>query len=354
MWRTAFIPGGDPEGNPIISVLAKQTWTLEPGRLTLSEEQEELVESDQLDDPANMQYGEVLAETDYLVWKPTTDVVVLGRAWSPRGKQAWHLDCEVRVGPYHKVVRVFGNRRVIARPLRGYALSDPEPFESIPLGYRYAYGGVACDRDGTVLPYFPNPIGRGFAIKGGFEDESNLSVPNLEDPHTPLTSDTLVLDRFEAWEHAPRPASLGWTRRTFYPRYTYAGVLPEYLEAARKNALEMARKDPRCADMPIPVMDYRVYQGASEGLWSKKLAGNEPFTLTYLDPDTPRFEAALPGKVPVLTLDLGAGPRELEPNLHTVVIDMDRKRVLLVWRGSLRYGGLEELATLTRIEAAAA
>ncbi len=349
-WMSAFVPGSKPDGTPIISVIGRRTYDIAPGAVTPAEEQEPVCTADTFADPDNELYAEVIAETDLIPYKPTTDVVLLGKARAPRGRKVYHIDCTVQAGPLARTVRVFGDRRAELRALRGAVIGDPQPFTEMELGYRRAYGGMAKDKNGTLFSFFPNPIGVGFAIKGGLDDDRELRLPNVEDPDSPVTPDTLVLTKYEQWADAPKPAGLGWTRRTFYPRYTYAGVLPEYLEACYKARDAMKAKNPQAASIEIRTMDYRVYQGASDGLWGRQLRGDEPVCLTHLDADYPRFEFTLPGERPTITLDLGDGPRELEPALQTVIIDKETNRLAMVWRGAMPYGGIAELEEATKVE----
>ncbi len=348
-----LLPGGDSDGKPILSVLAKATYSIRQGTIAPADEQLPLCSEDIYVDPGNPLYSEVDDETDLIAYKPTTDVVIKGSAQCPQNKKAYHLDLEAIIGPYKKTVRVFGNRQVKQRAFRGYSIGDPEPFEKIELGYRNAYGGIASSKNGTIYSYYPNPIGKGFYLKGGFDEDSVVfALPNLEDPDSPLTEEQLILSSIEDWKSAPRPASFGWTRRNFFPRYIYAGVLPEYLDAAKESMKQQKANNPGAAPAAdIPRMDFRVYQGASDGLWGEKLKGNEKVKLTYFDREYPNFECALPDEYPTLTIDKGDGPQELERNLQTVMIDMDKKIMTLVWRGSLVYGGIEELATLKKLEA---
>ncbi len=350
MWEKAWLPGSKPDGTPILSVIGKRTYSIAPGSVEVADDQIPVNMADQFADPDNQMYSEVLAETDLIPWKHTTDVIVQGQVHAPRGKRAYHIDCTVRVGPLGKTVRVFGKRTIVSRTIRGASISDPEPFTSAPLGYAHSYGGFARDKKGTLFSYYPNPIGKGFAIKGGFEDPADIPLPHLEDPSSPVTIETIALSKFEDWTEAPRPASLGWTRRNFYPRYTYVGILPEFLEAVTRDRDEMAKKDPAYANVEIPRMDFRAFQGASEGLYGKKLTGNEPVSIQYMDPDTPTFAFNLPGEVPTISLDIGQGSQELEPALQTVVIDMENKTLQMVWRGAMEYGGVEELGMLRKIE----
>lgn len=346
-WDTAVVPGARPDGNPVIAVLSKRTYVIGPGTVTVADKQVPLCTEDTFEEPDAQFYSEVTAETDLVPYKPTTDVVVLGSACAPRGRLAFHLDCEAHVGLLHKTVRVFGHRKVEVRHLRGAAISDSEPFCEIPLGYTRAYGGTAKSRDGTIYPYYPNPIGRGFAIRGGTCDLSSLVLPNLEDPELPLTPDNLLMVSYDEWPSAPRPCSLGWTRRNFYPRYTYLGVLPEFLQAAGKARKSLADRYPGLGSSQLPRMDYRAYQGASDGLWGRQLQGNEPVKLTYLDPDNPVLEFKLPGDIPEITLDIGDGPVGLDPALQTLVINVRGKLMTMLWRGMMKFGGVRQLGELS-------
>jgi len=348
-WQKAYIPGSKPDGTPILTILGKRTYTIAPGKTEIADKQIPLYAEDLFENPDSPLYSEVLAETDLLFYKPTTDVIVLGKAKTPKGKQAYHLDCEIFAGPYRKTIRVFGNRRVEQKAIRGIVFSDPEPFAEMPLGYRRAYGGTSLTKEGTITSYYPNPIGKGFTLKGGIEDPQTIQLPNLEDPNSPLTPEFTILSKFDEWVHAPKPCSAGWTRRNFYPRYTYAGILPEFLEAAGKARDEIARTHPSASTMAIPRMDFRVYQGASNGLWGKKFAGNEPVRLVYFDANYPRFDFQLPGDIPGLTIDIGDGVQEVAPNLHTVVIDKENNLLTLTWAGYFPYGGLEQLAQVPKI-----
>jgi hypothetical protein len=291
-----------------------------------------LCDADAYAEPDNPQYSDVVAESDYVAYKPSTDVVVLGKARAPSGKQAYHLDCSVSVGPLGKTVRVFGRRAVGSKAFRGVSIGDPEPFEEAPLGYAHAYGGVARTKEGTLFPFMPNPIGKGFCLKEGVEDPAGIALPSLEDPESPLTPDNLLLSRLDQWVSAPRPVSLGWTRRSFYPRYTYAGVLPEYLEGALQAAERLGE------NATVPRMDLRFYQGASDGLFGSSLSGGETVRLAYLDREHPTFEFPLPNERPLMTVNVGDGAAELETALHTVVIDKERNVLTMLWRGAFGIG----------------
>jgi len=349
-WIYTCVPGGDPGGTPILSLIAKRTYDIVSGTCKVSSEQAPLATEDTMEDPENPLYSDVVAENDLIAYKPTTDVVVRACAYAPRGRQVYHCDCSVRVGSLSKIVRVYGNRRIESKIIRGLSFTDPEPFSEMPIGYSRAYGGMSVDERGTIRRYYPNPIGKGFYLKGGFEEVEALQVPGQEDPASPVQPDHLVVSKYEQWQECPKSASFGWTRRDTYPRYTYGGVLPEFLDSAMKSRDEMAKKNPQLANTSIPKMDFRVYQGASEGLWGEKLIGGEGVRMAYLDPDYPKFEFELPTERPVMYIDIGHGRNELTPELQTVFIDKESDTVSMVWRGAMVYGGLDELGTLTKFE----
>jgi hypothetical protein len=344
MWMKTFIPGYNPQGKTIISVLTKKTYTIANGKVEEAPEQLPFIDSDVFENPDQFMYSEVLAETDFIPYKLYPDVVVFGKAYTPMQKRAYYLDCAVRVGPLRKAVRVHGNRTVEMKAFKGLVFSDPAPFTEMELGYKYAYGGIAKAKDGTLFSYYPNPIGKGFHLKGGFEDVSEIRVPNLEDPDHPVTEESLVISQFEKWPEAPRPASFGFTRRNFYPRYTYAGILPEMLQGTAEQYKQM--QGSTSGEVKIPRLDFRVYQGASDGLWGAELQGDEPVQLDYFDKNEPIFRFQLPGDTPDIKIDIGSGSNHVKPSLHTIVIDMEKKSLSMVWRGAVEIESFDEMATI--------
>ncbi|NLL15555.1 MAG: DUF2169 domain-containing protein [Fibrobacter sp.] len=309
-WQTAMIPGFSPDGKPVLSVLAKKTYTICPGQIIPAQMQPPLNTSDIYADPANPLGSEILEESDLIPWKQNTDIIVLSRAYSPKGKKAFYLDCEVQIGPVQKKIRVFGERKIKSGLVRGLRFTDPIPYQQKGLGWTNAYGGVAKSKDGTLLPYPPNPIGRGFYIKRGFENYSEIQVPNLEDPEIPLQPHDLILRKFDDWKKAPKPVCFGWAKPGFFPRFSFA---------------------------VNPTPDFRFFQGASEGLCNHILGGDEHVKLTYMDPQKPVFEFDLPNEKPVVTILINNSPVELTSVLQTLLINKENNCLFMVWRASFQY-----------------
>ncbi len=313
-WQTAIIPGFSPDDKPILSVLAKKTYSICDQQVIPAQKQPPLNTSDICIGPANPLYSEILEESDLVPYKQNTDIVVLSKAYSPKGKRAFYLDCEIQIGPVHKKIRVFGDRKIKSGLFRGIRFTDPIPYQQKELGWTNAYGGIAKSKDGTLFPYPPNPIGKGFNLKGGFKNYSEILVPNLEDPEIPLQPHELILRKFDDWKKAPKPVNFGWIKHGFFPRFTFA---------------------------TSPKLDFRFFQGAPEGLCNRRLQGDEHVKLIYMDPQKPVFEFDLPNEKPVITLTVNNSPVELAPVLQTLLINKENNSLFLVWRGSIHHNLME-------------
>jgi hypothetical protein len=349
-WLSTFLPGTNQDAKPILAVLAKRTYGFLQGKVVLADDQIPFIDADQFADPQNPLYSEAIAEAEFVPCKLSTVVIVMGQACCPAGKRAYHLDCVVQAGGLRKAVQVFGDRKIESKAFKGMQFTDPAPFEQREIGYRFAYGGITKNKEGTLLTYLPNPIGKGFCFKGGFDDPTEIPVPNQEDPEHPLSPDFLIRPKVDDVVDGPAPVSFGWTRRNFYPRFTYAGVLPEFMPKAMQSRDELIKAGKTAPPNEIPKMDLRFYNGASEGLYGIRLRGDESVRLEYMDPQYPVFECKLPGEVPVMSLDIGDGAKELKPVLDTVVIDKNNSILTMLWRGSFEYGGIEILGDLPKIE----
>src|SRR5262245_25241948 len=130
-FRAALVPGLDKDGRQHLSIVIKGTFVLAPGTtLPIADEQMQLESADVFAGEAGS--SSVLYESDLMPAKLGTDVVVHGHAWARARTSS--LDVEVRVGRLHSVVRVFGDRRW-TKSLASWRMSDPEPFERMPLVY---------------------------------------------------------------------------------------------------------------------------------------------------------------------------------------------------------------------------
>jgi hypothetical protein len=241
--------------------------------------------------------------------KPGTDVLLLGHAYAPGGRTR-EMEVTLKVGALAKTVRVFGNR-TWKSGLLGYKISEPEPFEKVPLKYELAFGGTDPNpRDPKAVDYEPrNPVGRGLVPKNSQLSAEGIALPNLEDPRQLIAG---LKDR-------PAPACFAPTCGHWEPRKSYAGT---YDQAWTKK---------RAPYLPVD-FDPRFFQCALPDLIAKEyLRGGEPVEITGASPAGP-----LVFTLPVCALELvfhldGKAHRHV-PKLDTVVFEPDAQRFWMVWR----------------------
>jgi hypothetical protein len=223
------------------------------------------------------------------------------------------------------------------------------------LRYERAYGGTDV-RSNPELPciYPRNHLGRGFVLEDVAEAVEGLPLPNLEDPRDPLTPERLCAEHAENWTRQPMPQSFGWFCKYWRPRAELAGVLPAD-RATEKELREMYAQalpeEQREAyrEASLPDIDFRFFNGASEGLALPYLRGDEEIRLSNLVPES-ELAFRLPGETPAIALELGAGPQEAQVVLHTVQVRGEERQVDLVWRGAVPYSGPDSLPSLRRLE----
>jgi hypothetical protein len=96
-------------------------------------------------------------------------------------------------------------------------------------------------------------------------------------------------------------------------------------------------------------MDFRFFNGASDGLVRPFLSGAEPIRLINLTRDGD-VAFTLPGERPTIALDIGDGAQSAEVVLHTVMIHAERREVDLVWRAAFPYRGPDWLPEMKTLE----
>ncbi|MGL1900526.1 MAG: DUF2169 domain-containing protein [Fibrobacterales bacterium] len=338
MWQTTLIPGYKPDGTPILSVLAKETYRYTNGTMAevdtdapieLYEEDSYYGEGDPTKDPLKH-------ESDLVAFKPSTDVIFIGKAECPNGKKARFFDLTVAVNELFKTVRVIGNRTALVTP-SGLTFSEPELFESMPLHFGLAYGGSDSESDPEYdYVYAPNPIGKGYIIKNNPLVLHGLELPNLEDPHHLLTPDSLVLKNHERWKTMPVPCALGYRSKHGIDRMM---LIQKGVEPGREGDADIKG-----------YVHPSFYNGASMEMTLPLLQGGERITMMYMDPEHPKFHFQLPAEQPMLWLNTGIGIREAKATLQTVEVYKPTNQVTLLWRGEFVYPGPEAFGSFTALE----
>lgn len=303
-------------------------------RMALAEEPDSLVFGDEYVGPVEEQplAAALKRAGDLLLVKPGTDVVVLGEAEAPEGQPCTEWTASVRVGSLASRARLLGPRR-FERQWGRWNLSSPEPIARVPLDYRLAFGGhfivpgqVLADGETRYLTKGDNPAGCGWLpseaelskltrevrpyFDAQVDERSELSAPQIEHPDHPITRPT---------QYAPAHG--------FGPVARWASTRTRY-----QGTMDAKWREERFPAVPDD-FDPRFYQCASSGLIADPpLRGDELIHLDGVLAEGPR-SMRLPGLDLVgLIKRAGAEPEAFELTLDTVEIDLERRKVGLVWR----------------------
>jgi hypothetical protein len=351
-----IVPGRN--GNDyIFSVIVKRSYRITPdGRVERSEVDRELRMIDQYYDDGDPEWSTVQYESELAPYKASTDVVVIGKAYAPRGVATDRMTVGVQVGDRKKVLAVTGNRHCSYRDGAAPVFTDPEPFTEMEIRYDRAYGG----RDEKSVPDIPflyprNFMGLGVVLRNVKDVVEGLPLPNIEDPQDLMTPERLFIEEPDRWHLQPLPQGFGWRQRTWYPRAALLGSYPPFLDPGivtpeermgllPKNHVALAKQS------RLRPMEAEFANGASFGMIFSSFKGDEPVVLGRLTPDGV-LTFSLPGETPAIGLDLGEGMQPLEPHLHTVSIRPDDLELDLIWRGTQTYPGYSWLPKMTRLEA---
>ncbi len=317
--RTPFVFApvfvADEDGRPVVTTLVKATIAITANGPRLAEKQEGVdFAGKHLAEPGQ---SSVLREPEVAFTKPGTDCVLQGHATSPR--PATQVDVGFRIGDLLKIARVTGDRR-FEPGLLGAKISPPTPFTRMPLVWERAFGG--WDRTPEKEEHWQcepqNPVGVGFVAKKG-KAPPGAPLPNIEDPRDPMTSQT----------GRPTPVGFGFTGHHWQPRAKFAGTFDGTWEKERAPRLP---KD----------FDRRFFLASAPGLsTATHLRGDEPVVVIGATAEG-RWEFSLPGiQTPRCAVVLRQGQgQDLTTALDTVIVDADKKQVVLLWRAftALRQG----------------
>jgi hypothetical protein len=295
-------------GTPVAVVIVKATFDLARDGLRLAEQQLPTF-------PAGQAYGapgesSYRYEPEAAYFKPATDVVLIGAAVPPAGADT-QVNVSFSVGRLGKRAVAFGDRSWV-RGFAGTYLSDPQPFESMPLVYERAFGGWdRSDPDPDRHTFeVRNPVGTGFSRKFP-SGQDRIALPNIEDPTNLIIS----------MDSRPKPVGFGFTSPDWKPRASLAGT---YDSSWAQTRMPLLPED----------FDPRFFNGASEGLISDRyMVGNEQVTLENCSSE-PSLGFCLPGIPPPCCRFRITGQTDyiLNTNLDTVVINTLDNIVVLTWR----------------------
>lgn len=274
-------------------------------------------------------------ESDYVTFKPKTDVILLGKGYAPNETSTDAFDVSVSINGNKKTIQVTGNRHWIEN---GSNLIPSEITEiySIGLKFENAFGGkdpLADQEQENPLPFSKkNPVGKGYYVAK--DNAVGKPLANLEDPAN------LIVE----WSDKPDPKCFAWCGKSWTPRI--------------EKAKDVENSAP---DLPAD-FDWEFNNGASTDLiLHPYLSGDEVIELTNCE-TSGTFKFILPGITPTVKMDCGYGEEEVTMLLDTLCIIMEseielintemhqiEKQAYLVWRGKILADELHRLDALKRI-----
>lgn len=298
--------GRDKDGVHEWIVAAKGTFDIEPeGSLKRAEEQlAPLLMAEYNGEPgaSSLRY-----DADLVAPKPTTDVVINGTAYAPKGRPSTDFVVSAQVDRVCKTIRVRGNRRW-RRGAFGVGPSSAEPVAEVPIVYERAYGGYDQTDPDPKKQYMDarNPVGCGAAAKT--RHLIGQPVPNFEYPNGDLEK--------------PNPAGFGAIDSFWSPRRELNGTYDKAWEQKRRPLLP-EDWDPR--SLLCSPVDQQP---------KSHLRGGEFVELINLTRDgVLRF--VLPKVYFTFSTRFGRRTEEHRSRLATVIIEPDYPRVVMVWSTAL-------------------
>ncbi|MBL9027577.1 MAG: DUF2169 domain-containing protein [Myxococcales bacterium] len=311
-------------------VVWRGTFTLEP-KPVIASEQRPVVLADELHEGTVPEASSLREVGDLHLPKPGADIIVTGtaRPFRERPERRWRCAVEVARGSEllaRLELDATGPRRWEARSLGGIRPSEPEPTVGVPIRYELAYGGRFRDpasdpRAPRFLRWAENPSGTGFAPDAAAI--AGRPAPQWEHPGQPVSS---------ADPGGPL-CGFGPVARHWRSRSRFGGTA----DAAWERKLREDVSQGLVPDYPAD-FDARFFHCAHPALrLPAPLAGGETVTLLGMLPDAARFSFEVPSSHPRVEVLAESGPwQALSPSLDLVHVDLDARRVCLVWRLALR------------------
>ena len=241
------------------------------------------------------------------IGKTGTDVLLIGSAWAPGKRPVTRMQVAMSVAGRQKTILVTGDR-----VWRDGQPSDPQPFESMPLVWERAFGGVHRSGD-KVLAEERNPVGCGFAGRRSARRHAGPS---------PFPISRIRRRRFSSSGRVRRPACLAPIAPSWLPRRAFAGTYDERWQRARAPYLP-------------DDFDPRFFQcAAPEFAFDRYLQAGEPVQVAGVMPDGP-IAFTVPNSRLSVAVTIAGSTQTPPANLETLSIEPDENRACFTWRAAV-------------------
>lgn len=248
--------------------------------------------------------------------KPQGEVLVTGSCFAPAGTERPASEVSFRLGSLAKRLAVFGDR-AWAGTAAGAVITDPKPFQEMPVTWKNAFGGEGFDR---------NPYGKGLHPAPSSDGRNRIPLPNIEDPRDLIGSPS----------QRPEPAGFG----------PLDVMRPQ--RSSKQGTYDEAWLRERWPHFPDD-MNYAFFNTAPEDqVLDGFIRGDETLEVVNMHPDVPGIQSRLPGvRIRCFVTrkeDLEAPPEEGE------VFEEVTTRVDTVWLFPAVLRGVAAYRGTTRIQ----
>jgi hypothetical protein len=302
--------GLEPSGRELLVVVIKGTFVLPKSgeQVRLHDEQLPLIMADTFTGEPG--FSAPVYEIDFAPRKHACDVLLVGHARPPEGRQVTRLRAGLRVGPMEKVFDVVGDR-VWQAGLTGISASTPQPFTEMPISYDRAFGGSDrySEDESEHDAYLPNPVGRGWHkhLKNAWVDGTPL-------PNTEEVGQGVGFPRDKYQPMALGPLGRGWPQRA-----RFAGT---YDQQWLDEVFPFLPKD----------FDERYYQAAPLDQQLPPPKGSMEVLLNSFTADGPRQFMLPHFDAPVHVFPKRGDREDLSAILDSIVFEPDLERFTMSWR----------------------
>lgn len=342
---TAFLGA---EG-PFLSVLCKQTFSIDPSRGTLRPKGLAKLSPDLRYRQLPSRIGRAVQQgRDLWPDKDWIDLILDLDAVPAQGRPVTKMQVDVAFEENKASALVFGDRHAY-RHQGQLRFSRPEPFTRQPIDDFHAYGGI----DPTLMPsdaeqtpmvlglpvpeLFPgahpmNPAGMGYWTNAeNFVD--GLMLPNVERCADRLTPERFFAGSSQRWPLTPRPICWGVQSLWSYPRCIYTNRRPYHLpDASDAKAFQaLVEIDPDC--MPstdaLSVSPRLMQQGARELALSMR---EGPLALSVIGCfDSGPLRLVVPHEPPPIEIRVASARQTTRAKRLAVHLDGRKHRLDVTW-----------------------
>ena len=155
-----------------MTLIVKGTYAITPGQPPIAFPKQPFPTGDEFYPDDEEKIGPPRYESDFACFKPTADLLLVGKCHPPGGKPVPICKAVFRVGNKTGTLTVAGDRRW-EKKLLSRTATAPQPFRFMALRYENSYGGPG---------YVANPIGKGHEPLRGGQGQEIWQLPNIENP----------------------------------------------------------------------------------------------------------------------------------------------------------------------------